>query len=319
MSDDAFAPTMPETTDPALATEPAADPAVESAKPEPTATGTAPVESAAPVEAPVSDIDDEVLGIAETLGLPRSAAQGFENRAALVGYLSKLTTPQAQQPAQAAPAAPNAPAPPPNATPAEKAAFKKFEHMDFDEQFVSDLNAQMEALHGRFGEKSSSNDTINALRQQIELITHHLVLGTIDGLINTHGEQYADVLGKGPTSGLAQGSPQHDARVKQLLPRMRALQASFEQMNLPAQSEEALFRAAVGLEFGARTAAQARDDVQKQVDERTAQGLRRPAGQANRTPDPSQTVRERAAAAQERILASSTLTDDELRDRAAQF
>ena len=267
--------------------------------------------------APTSDIDDEVLGIAATLGLPREAAMGFQTKGALVDYLNRLTATPQSQPAPAR--APQPAAAPTGATPAEKAAFKRFDHADFDEQFLSDLNGQLEVLHGGMGAGTSSNDAVQALQQQLQQITHHLVVSAMDGLIGQHGESYADVLGKGPTSAFARGSSEHTARVEKLLPRMQALQRSFEQMNLPAQSEEALFKAAVGLEFGNRAATQAREEVAKQVKDRESQGIRRPAGQGNASPDPQKELKERAAAARQRILEASTLTEDELRARAASF
>ena len=63
----------------------------------------------------------------------------------------------------------------------------------------------------------------------------------------------------------------------------------------------------------------ARDEVAKQVKETESQGIRRPAGQTNSTSDPRKEVKERAAAAQQRILEASTLTEEEMRERAGSF
>lgn len=295
-------------------------------EPDPIAPGatTEPTEAPASTEpAPSSEpatIDPEVIAIAEQLGLPRSAAQGFESQAALVDYLNRITSSSpAQTPATPAPT-PNqdAQAPPANATPAEKAAFKKFEHADFDEQFLADLNGTLESLHSRFGETGAGGDMVKQLESRLATLTNHLVVRELDNLIGSHGEQYADVLGKGPTSALGRDSAEYKARMETLLPRIEALQRSFEQMNLPAQSEEALFKSALSLAFGNRAESQARDEVAKQVEERNAQGIRPPAGQ-NPAPDPQRDVKERAAAAQQRILSSSQLTEEELRERAASF
>lgn len=290
-----------------------ADPPVETSDAAPA------VPEPAAAAAPVSDIDDEILGIAESLGLPRAAAQGFGTRGELIAYLDKMTTSTRSQPA-AAPAAAAQPATAPaGASPAEKAAFKRLDNVDFDEQFLSDLNGRLEAMHGRIGERGSGDDTIKSLQSRLNQLTQHLVVGTLDGLIGKHGEPYADVLGKGPTSGLKRDSAEYKARIDQLLPRMQAIQASSEQMNLPALSEEALFRAAVSMVFGSRAETQARDDVAQKVKERESQGIRRPAGQSNNTPDPKREIQERAAAAQERLLQSSTLNQEELQEYASSF
>lgn len=238
---------------------------------------------------PESRISDGFIKTAEDLGMPATVARSFETEEALVLFLAPLAEAADAKKAAAEPAKPEPAPEAPKDEPVETQTPSplgeaKFDLDDLDESdpivaigntvkalhqhVTSQMQPQLAQLSEMRTAMKEMAETMQQVVAQHESQQSAQFVERFDSWVERQ-EGYEDILGKGPTLEMKDGSKERTAR-DELIKKARGLDKAFTQLGEPFKDLDSLLLAARRIQFGDHEEQAQRNRVNQQV--RDAQG-----------------------------------------------
>ncbi len=220
-------------------------------------------------------LDAEMMAIARVLGVPDDLARSYGSPAELKRAVATLAQQRGDAGQKQTTGADAVAKPQAEALKFEFPELSNNDDFEHDPRLVKYVDTLKSAYEHNQTVMQQQHEMLQGIFSHLERQSMDAAIERFDQSIESLGDEYADLLGKGRTSGLSMDSPTY-AKRQELWDEVNFRREVFHKRGLPPPSDGALFAHAVKVVFADKHAELARKALDAKVSKRKSQAVSRP-------------------------------------------